>query len=88
MPPHEQRIRDIRAYRPSFVGMVLLVCIPFLVLGSASAYGAGVTVALMAGWFVLFAMGCRWFASRPRRVVVVAVLGLLGWTLAAVLANV
>jgi hypothetical protein len=73
------RIRDIRAYRPSFIGMVLLVCAPFLVFGSAAVYGLWGTLALAAVWLVLFALGCRWFGSRPRRVLLVGVLSLLSW---------
>ena len=73
------RIRDIRAYRPSFIGMVLLVCAPFLVLGSASVYGVWGTVALAVVWLVLFALGCRWFMPRPRRVLLVGVLSIVTW---------
>ena len=81
------RIRDIRAYRPSFVGMVLLVCVPFLIFGTTSVYGAGGTVALTAVWLVLFAMGCRWFMPKPWRVVVVAVLSILAWVVVVLLAR-
>lgn len=73
------RIQDIRAYRPSFVGMVLLVCVPFLVFGAAGVYGALGTTLLAVVWLVLFGLGCRWFLSRPRRVVVVGVIALACW---------
>ena len=73
------RIRDIRVYRPSFVGMALLVCTPFLVFAAAGVYGAVWTVVLAAVWLVLFALGCRWFMTEPLRVVVVAVLSMLAW---------
>jgi len=76
--PHG-RIRDIRVYRPSFVGMVLLVCTPFLIFGAAGAYGGWATFLLAVVWLVLFALGCRWFMSAPWRVVVVAVLSMLAW---------
>jgi hypothetical protein len=81
------RIKDIRAYRPSFVGMVLLVCTPFLVFGSASVYGALGTTLLFVAWLVLFALGCRWFVARPWRVVVVAVLSMLVWLVTVLLAR-
>jgi hypothetical protein len=81
------RIRDIRAYRPSFVGMVLLVCVPFLIFGSASVYGAGGTVALTLVWLVLFAMGCRWFMPNPWRVVVVALASIAAWVVVVLLAR-
>jgi hypothetical protein len=81
------RIRDIRVYRPSFVGMVLLVCTPFLIFGSASAYGAFATILLAALWLVLFVLGCRWFMPHPWRVVAVAVLSMLGWLVVVLLAR-
>ena len=81
------RIRDIRAYRPSFVGMVVLACTPFLVLGAAPVYGAAVTVALVVLWLVLLGLGCRWFMSRPRRVVLVGVLSVLAWRVAVLAAR-
>ena len=80
------RIRDVRAYRPSFVGMVLLVCAPFLVFGSTTVYGAWGTLVLAGVWLVLFALGCRWFMPRPRRVLLVGVLSLLSWVVVVLLA--
>jgi hypothetical protein len=80
------RIRDIRAYRPSFVGMVVLVCTPFLIFGSASVYGGLATTLLAVAWLVLFGLGCRWFMARPWRVVVVAVLSVVCWLVAVLLA--
>jgi hypothetical protein len=73
------RIRDIRVYRPSFVGMVLLVCTPFLVFGSSAVYGGLATVVLALVWLVLFALGCRWFMVKPWWVVGVGVGSILAW---------
>lgn len=81
------RIRDIRVYRPSFVGMVLLVCTPFLIFGSASVYGAGGTIALTVLWLFFFTLGCVWFMPHPRRVVVVAALSMLVWLAFVLLAR-
>ena len=81
------RIRDIRRYRPSFVGMVLLVCTPFLIIGSTGVYGASGTVLLAVVWLVLFVLGCRWFMPAPWRVVVVALLSMLAWLVAVLVAN-
>lgn len=78
------RIQDIRPYRPSFVGMVLLVCTLFLVFGAAPVYGVWGTILLCLVWLVLFGLGCRWFVAQPSRVVMVGVLSMLAW-LAAVL---
>jgi hypothetical protein len=81
------RIRDIRAYRPSFVGIVLLVCTPFLIFGTTNVYGTRFTVTLAVVWVVLFAMGCRWFMPNPWRVVVVGALSVLAWVVAVLLAR-
>jgi len=81
MESPEPRIRDIRVYRPSFVGMVLLACVPFLVFGAASVYGVAGTVVLVAVWLVLFALGCRWFMRHPRRLPVLGAASLLSWLL-------
>jgi hypothetical protein len=88
-PPDDApgRIRDIRVYRPSFFGMALLVCTPFLIFGSAKVYGAAGTIVLFVGWLVLFALGCRWFMSRPWRVLAVAVLSMLAWLVLVLVAN-
>jgi hypothetical protein len=86
-PESSGRISDIRRYRASFVGMILLVCTPFLVLAAAPAYGVLATVLLTVLWLVLFGLGCRWFMSAPRRVVAVAVLSLLAWLLVVLHAN-
>jgi hypothetical protein len=81
------RIKDIRVYRPAFVGMVLLVCSTFLIFAATSVYGALGTVVLGAVWLVLFGLGCRWFMPHPRRVVVVGVLSLVAWLVAVLVAR-
>jgi hypothetical protein len=84
-PGPEGRIKDIRAYRPSFVGMVLLVCTPFLIFGTGEVYGGLLTALLFVVWLVLFGLGCRWFVARPWRVVVVALLSMLAWLVVVLL---
>jgi len=84
--PHG-RIRDIRVYRPSFVGMALLVCTPFLIFGAASVYGAAGTTLLLLVWLVVFGLGCRWFMPRPWWVVLVAVLSVLCWLVVVLVAS-
>jgi hypothetical protein len=81
------RIRDIRVYRPSFIGMVLLVCTPFLIFGSTQVYGAGGTILLTVLWLFFFTLGCVWFMPYPRRVVVVAVLSMLAWLVVVLIAQ-
>lgn len=89
MDDHEipGRIRDIRAYRPSFIGMTFLACMPFLVLGASSVYGAAATVALTVVWLLSLVVGSVSFMVHPRRVVGAGVLSLLAWLLAVLLAR-
>ena len=70
------RSRDIRVDRPSFGGMALLACTPFLIFGAAQVYGAAVTVLLVVVWLVLLVLGCRWCMSHPWRVGVVALVAM------------
>ncbi|HEX2895461.1 MAG TPA: hypothetical protein VHO29_15780 [Marmoricola sp.] len=86
-PQRGGRIHDIRVYRSSFVGMVLLVCATFLILAAAPVYGALGTVVLVVVWLVLFGLGCRWFMPRPKRVLLVGVLSLAAWLVAVLLAR-
>ncbi|HET6167385.1 MAG TPA: hypothetical protein VFE07_11210 [Marmoricola sp.] len=81
------RIRDIRVYRPSFVGMALLACTPFLIFGAAQVYGAAVTVVLVVVWLVLLVLGCRWFMPHPWRVVLVGLLSMAAWLAVVLVAN-
>jgi hypothetical protein len=78
-PEPSGRIKDIRVYRPSFVGMVLLACAPFLVFGSHAVYGGTATAVLAVVWLALFALGCRWFMARPWWVVGAGVVAILAW---------
>jgi len=86
-PQRPGRIKDIRVYRPSFVGMAILACTPFLIFGATQVYGTLATVVLAIVWVVLLALGCRWFMPRPWRVVAVGVLSMLCWLVVVVLAS-
>jgi len=81
------RIADISLYRPSFVGMALLACTPFLIFGAHAVYGGGGVAALLVVWLVLFVLGCRWFMAHPARVVAVGAVSLLAWVLAVLVAR-
>ena len=86
-PDPPGRIRDIRVYRPSFVGMALLACTPFLIFGATSVYGAAATAVLTVVWLVLLVAGCRYFMSSPPRVAAVGVLSLLAWLVVVLVAK-
>lgn len=77
--PTGERIRDIRDYRNSFIGMGVLVCTTFLIFGTWSLYGALGAVPQFLVWLLLFAFGCKWFVSRPNRVLGLGVLSVLIW---------
>jgi hypothetical protein len=81
------RIKDIRVYRDSFIGMALMVCTPFLIFGAIKVYGWPAAIGLFAGWLVLFALGTRWFMSHPRWVVLAALFSMVCWLGAVLIAN-
>lgn len=83
--PPPERIKDIRVYRNSFIGMIILTCVPFLIFGSLAVYGWGWAVGMFLVWTVLLAQGTRWFMPHPNRVVGLGVVGLLMWTAVVVL---
>jgi len=74
------RIKDIRVYRDSFIGMSMLACVPFLVFGALKVYGWLWATGLFVLWVVLLAQGARWFLPYPRRVIYLALVGFAAWT--------
>lgn len=85
--PRGPRIEDIRVYRPSFIGMIGLVCVPFLIFGSHGVYGWVGSVLLGLWWFFLITLGCFWFMRFPKRLPVLAALGFLAWFVAVLVAR-
>jgi hypothetical protein len=75
----DERLEDIRAYRGSFVGMILLACTTFLIFGTWRLYGATGALPQAGAWIVLFALACRWFVPHPRRVLLLGLLSMLIW---------
>jgi hypothetical protein len=67
-----------------FIGMSVLACVLFLDLASAGPLRWWAVAGLFVVWLLLFALACRWFVARPRRVVLLAFLGLLLWLLVVV----
>ncbi|MDQ6934273.1 MAG: hypothetical protein M3130_03125 [Actinomycetota bacterium] len=57
-------------------GMAMML---FLNFGTANVAPWWVTTLLVLLWLVLFAMGCRWFVSRPLRVVWLPIVGFAVW---------
>jgi len=80
------RIKDIRVYRNSFLGIGALVCTTFLIFGTWPLYGAAGALPLFALWLVLFAMACRWFVPHPNWVLAIGIGSWLPW-LGVVLAH-
>ena len=84
MPRPEQgrppgRIKDIRVYRDSFIGMSMLACVPFLIFGALKVYGWLAAIALFVLWVALLVQGTRWFLPHPRRVIYLALVGFGAW---------
>lgn len=85
-PPQGPRIKDIRVYRDSFVGMGLLACMPFLIFASIPTYGWWAALLLFVLWVLLVVQGTRWFLPKPRGVVGLGVASFLLWLAAVGLA--
>lgn len=69
-----------------FIGLGALACLAFLI-GASVLYQPWWAVTLLAlGWLVLMVAGARWFATRPRGVIVLAVVGYLVWLASVALA--
>lgn len=81
------RIKDIRAFRSSFLGIGVLACVTFLIFGTWPLYGAAGALPLFGLWLVLFALACRWFSSHPRRVLVLSLVSVLAWMAVVLLSN-
>jgi hypothetical protein len=85
--PRAPRVDDIRQFRGSFIGMVGLACVPFLVWGAHDAYGTGWTIGLTFWWVFLLTLGIAWFTPYPRRMVWLPVVGLATWLAVVLLAR-
>ncbi|RNL64342.1 hypothetical protein EFK50_07385 [Nocardioides marmoriginsengisoli] len=81
------RIKDIRVYRDSFIGMIVLACIPFLIFGALNVYGWVAALALFVIWVLILLQGTRWFMTYPRRVVWLGVLAFACWLAVVVVAR-
>ena len=76
--PHG-RIKDIRVYRDSFIGMSMLACVPFLIFGALKVYGWLAAIGLFLFWVVLVLQGTRWFMPHPRWVIYLGLVGFASW---------
>lgn len=81
------RIKDISVYRDSFIGMVILTCVPFLIFGAYAVYPWWAMVGMFLVWVGLLVAGTRAFMPHPRRVIYLGVLGVLMWTAVVVIAR-
>ena len=85
--PSHGRIKDIRVYRDSFIGMSMLACVPFLIFGALKVYGWPPAIGMFVLWLLLVLQGSRWFLPHPRRVVYLALVGFASWTGVVLLAR-
>lgn len=69
-----------RAVSPwPFVGMSGMAAAFFLYAASGLVAPWWGVVLLLAVWLALFVTACRWWTARPRGVVVLAVVAVVGW---------
>jgi hypothetical protein len=86
-PDQPGRIKDISVYRNSFIGMILLACVPFLIFASIPVYGWLTAIGLFVAWVLLLAQGTRWFLPRPTGVIGLGVVAVLIWAAAIAVAR-
>ncbi len=86
-PPEGGRIKDIRVYRDSFIGMALLACMPFLIFASIPAYGWWAAIGLFLVWVLLVVQATRWFLPKPPGVIGLGVGAFLLWLAAVMIAS-
>jgi hypothetical protein len=70
-----------------FAGMIGLVCVLFLDLGSTIVLRWWAVTLLVVVWVALFVVGCAWWTSRPTRLPWLAVTGLVVWAVVLVVAT-
>lgn len=63
----------------SFIGMAGLAVVLFVYGASATVIPAWAVVVLLLVWLVVFALACRWFLTRPLRVLALPVVALALW---------
>lgn len=85
--PEGGRIKDIRVYRDSFIGMCLLACTPFLIFASIPTYGWWAAFGLFALWILFVVQGTRWFLPKPRAVIGLGVAAFCCWLVAILIAR-
>jgi hypothetical protein len=73
------RIKDIRVYRDSFIGLSMLACVPFLIFGALQVYGWLAAIGLFLLWLVLLSLGAAWFMRHPRWVIGLGLIGFGAW---------
>ena len=81
-PPAPSRISPL-----PFAGMIGLVCVLFLDLGSTIVLRWWAVTLLVVVWVVLFVVGCAWWTPRPTRLPWLAVTGLVVWAVVLVVAT-
>ena len=74
-----ERPPDARHLLGSFVGMIGMASVLFLVLASGLVAPAWAVVVLSLVWLVLFVLSARWFMHHPRRVAALPFVMLLIW---------
>ena len=82
-PPAPARISPL-----PFAGMIGLVCVLFLDLGSTIVLRWWAVTPLVVVWVALFLLACAWWTPRPARLPWLAVTGFVVWAVVLVVATV
>lgn len=78
---------NARPYRNSFIGMIGMAMVLFIILASGAVLPWYAIAALTVVWLAALVRGAQWFVSRPNRVLLLPVL-VLGLWLAVLMAGV
>jgi hypothetical protein len=70
---------DARPYRSSFIGMIGMAMMLFIILASGAVLPWYVIAGLTVVWLLALARGARWFLESPTKVLMLPLLVLLLW---------
>ena len=79
------RIKDIRVYRDSFIGMIVLACVPFLIFAAKPVYSWWAAIGMFLAWTAILFQGTRWFMPHPRWVIGLGLVAFAMWTVVVLL---
>ncbi len=76
------RPADARHLIGSFIGMIGMACVLFVILASGLVAPLWAVALMSLVWLALLVLGTRWFMTRPWRVALLPLLALVVWVAA------